>query len=93
MLQEVSKFITFIENDTSIRSSITNMSIDDFTKFIKQSGFSFSMDDFVTSMKELDKRTYANNDELSDEDLDKVSAGLMITISEDTFNALLKFFR
>jgi len=91
MLQEVNKFITYIESDSSIRSSITDMSINDFTDFIKQSGFSFSMNDFVTTMKELDKKNYANNDELSDDDLENVSAGSFISISQKTLTSLLKF--
>lgn len=92
MIQEVNKFIQYIESDSIIRNSITNMSINDFTNFIKKSGFSFSMADFVTTMKELDKNTYANNDELSDEDLNQISAGAIINILPETLRLFQKFY-
>ena len=92
MIQEVNKFIQLIENDVQIRSGISNMSINDFSAFIKESGFSFSMIDFVTTMKELDKNTYANNGELSDDELNQISAGSIINIMPETLRLLQKFY-
>ncbi len=91
MIQDIDRLIKYIQSDASVSSSITSMSIDDFTDFISQSGFSFSMDDFVKTMKELDRKKYANNHELSDQDLDSVSAGSFISISQETLDSLMRF--
>lgn len=52
-----------------------DIELNEFPAFIKSIGYSFTIDEFLKVMQELDIQQYASNNELSDVELDFVAGG------------------
>ena len=92
MNKEVIRFIQYIEDNSHLKHGIVRMSTQDFFHFSKTLGFSFSIDDFVSTMKELDSNRHQSNVELGDKDLNRISIGKSMDISLMTLKLYRDFY-
>jgi len=74
-LEDIHNFIHNINNNTALQDKLMDIEMSEFPSFIKNIGYSFTVDEFLKVMQELDRQQYASNKELSDMELDFISGG------------------
>lgn len=91
MNKEVIRFIQYIEDNSHLKHGIVRMSTQDFFHFSKTLGFSFSIDDFVSTMRENDNR-HQSTVKLGGKGLNRISIGKSVDISLMTLELYRNFY-
>jgi len=74
-MEEIQDFIRYINGNAQLQDKLMDLELNEFPSFVKSIGYSFTVDEFLKVMQELDTLQYASNNELSDMELDFVSGG------------------
>ena len=74
-MEEIQNFIRYINGNAALQDKLMDIELNEFPSFVQSMGYSFTVDEFLKAMQELDIQQYASNNELSDMELDFVSGG------------------